>query len=106
MVLISYKRNNIVYKQNDNIDKLYIIKKGSFKVFKEIKINNNENSYKIDLIKKFESRKQKYEICIISEGETFGEEELLTGEKRKFTIICDSEEAEVYSLDEIVINIF
>ncbi len=76
-----YTNHQIVYREMDKPSELFIIKSGEFRLFKEIKDGN---------------RKPKImEIAILTEGEIFGEEDVLANKPRRFSAKCVSPKGEL-----------
>ena len=46
---------------------------------------------------------QKFEICILTAGDTFGEEEITNLKARQYTVICDQDDSELYFLGHMVV---
>ncbi|CAG9320925.1 unnamed protein product [Blepharisma stoltei] len=98
-----YKRKNIVYKQGDHADYVYIVKWGEFELFKKIglpvseKITYNKQGLQrkemINSPHKFEAK-----IAILATGEIFGDEEILNDTVRQCSCTCHSSIAEVLAI--------
>jgi len=99
----TFKRGNIVYNEDDEPDKMYIIKNGSFKVMKEIEIvrgDVDEITLDAKELKKDQKMKKIIDVALLGEKEIFGEDGLFTPEKRQYKIICSSLEAQVFEVNK------
>ena len=100
-----FNTGDIVYKENDEVDNLYMIIKGDFKLLKTEVIRHNETyssfmggSSQIDKqFKNLNSRKFKkdIQIAIIQNHQIFGEEFIFNLRNRKFTVRCESQSSQV-----------
>lgn len=46
---------------------------------------------------------QKFEICILTAGDTFGEEEITNMKNRQYTVLCDQDDSELYFIGHMVV---
>jgi len=102
--IISYGRNNLVYDEGDSSEKMYIVKKGTFKILKEVDVDvESKDKEEVKSLKKKLRTKKMLELAVIGEREVFGEEELLSSEKRKYRVVCDTVGGEIYEINNKVI---
>jgi len=114
----TYNFNDIIFKQNSEISKLYLIKKGQFILIynstKNKKINfdiehfikyqnySNEhfnNQRKYELTGKYVI-KNREKILMLTKGEFFGEIEMyLKCDKSFFDVVCNENNSEIISID-------
>jgi len=96
-----YKRGQVLYEEDDLPQKMYIVKSGSLKVFKQVIVpDENNKGGVLQKMKKNIPIKKSIELGIISEKGIIGEEELLQGCKRKYRLVCHSLEAEVCEINK------
>ncbi|MEJ2054879.1 MAG: cyclic nucleotide-binding domain-containing protein [Calditrichaceae bacterium] len=82
LTLVSFKRNNVIIKEGDQGNCLYLIKNGRVRVVSTIEPDNEE------II-----------LSYLEDGDYFGEMALITGEPRSATVIAESD-IELYKLDK------
>ncbi|KAL4469792.1 hypothetical protein ABPG72_022112 [Tetrahymena utriculariae] len=87
-------KNNYVFKENDDIHAIYVIKKGDFSIYKSFDWDQKQNNQ--IYLKKASFYKQ-VKLSVMVEGQIFGEEDLVQGrQNRSYTAICDSSDGELY----------
>lgn len=52
-------KGEVLFKENEDFSKLYIVKEGVFEIYKEFKINTEESTIKYELLKISKSKIQK-----------------------------------------------
>ena len=88
-----FSRNQIVYKENDIAESVYIVKSGEFELSKNsIELKNQDSFYKYKASKATKSSKRSIipKIALLGKGEIFGDEEILKSLPRAFTCTCAS----------------
>ncbi|EAR88978.2 cyclic nucleotide-binding domain protein (macronuclear) [Tetrahymena thermophila SB210] len=96
----SYQRGDVIYREGDESDKLYIIREGEFKVSKKFeynldeakinKLNNNEKMSKVKIL----------DIGLIGKFQSLGEEEFFVGIQREVTVTCVSKDAVIMAINK------
>ncbi|EAS02700.2 cyclic nucleotide-binding domain protein (macronuclear) [Tetrahymena thermophila SB210] len=87
-------KNNYVFKENDDIHAIYVIKKGDFSIYKSFDWDQKQSNQ--IYLKKASFCKQ-VKLSVMVEGQIFGEEDLVQGKQnRSYTAICDSSDGELY----------
>ncbi|KRX03510.1 Cyclic nucleotide-binding protein [Pseudocohnilembus persalinus] len=124
------KKKEAIFLEGDYPIAAYIIKKGTFSLYKELmnigevqnngvediqkdnqnKFLNKKNNIIYKCVKVIEKQMQniriKYieqftnflQICEIINGEIFGQEDIIDNSCRSYSIVCESEEAEIYKI--------
>jgi len=101
--IVAHKRGEVLFDEGEDPKKMYIIKKGEFKLMKTIDLENpEENIYNTAITKmlKRTTAKKLADVAILGEKEIFGEEELIYNKKRLFRAVCHSREAEAYEVNK------
>lgn len=85
-------RKQIIYKQGDNADSVYIIREGEFLMTLDVEI----------FVEGLRTEKviKTMDLTILNSGNLFGEEEIMEKTKRKFAVICVSHSAILYVLSK------
>lgn len=86
------KKRQIIYKEGEVADEVYLIQHGEFSLFKKftISLRSEKNFPEKSPLKERKISKQN-PIAILSKGTMFGEEEITSGEEtRQSTCICNS----------------
>ncbi|KAL4441905.1 hypothetical protein ABPG74_003656 [Tetrahymena malaccensis] len=87
-------KNNYVFKENDDIHAIYVIKKGDFSIYKSFDWDQKQSN---QIYLKKPSFYKQVKLSVMVEGQIFGEEDLVQGKQnRSYTAICDSSEGELY----------
>ena len=91
-------RKQVIYRRGDDPHSVYIIREGEFLMTIDIEIPNKElgvedkNGIKKDYIVKT------MELTLMRPGHIFGNEEMMEKQKRKTTVICNSQSVVLYVL--------
>ncbi|CAD8056497.1 unnamed protein product [Paramecium primaurelia] len=92
----------IIYKENENANHIYLLKSGEVELSKFIDLNQSSSNNSI--MKKFftrnEQKLEKVRTSIITAGQIFGHEEVLAGIKREYRAICVSQNVSYFVLDK------
>ncbi|KAL4463231.1 hypothetical protein ABPG74_007232 [Tetrahymena malaccensis] len=96
----SYQRGDVIYREGEESDKLYIIREGEFKISKKFeynldevkvnKLNNNEKMKKVKVL----------DIGLIGKFQSLGEEEFFVGIQREVTVTCVSKDAVIMAINK------
>ena len=104
-----YIRNQLVYKQGDPSDYVYIVKSGEFKLEREVPIKHEKQiaidkygRHKQETNKERQAATIKAEIAIIGEGEVIGDSDVMRGTHRTHHCKCYSRNAEVLAISKTV----
>ena len=73
----------------------------NFKLIKTIDVREKDNDINLQIAY---AKLQKFEICILTAGDTFGEEEILNKKERQYTVICDQDDSELYVIGHMVVS--
>lgn len=98
---------DVVYKEGDKAERVFLIKKGEISLnkasFVEKKLGN-VNDFKGNLHWKAKVLRKSRGIAVgvLRKGDYFGDDEVLNAENRKFTAVCASSKATVFSIDKTV----
>ncbi|KAL4441731.1 hypothetical protein ABPG74_008728 [Tetrahymena malaccensis] len=97
MSVEKYKLGQVVFDEDSQRDKIYMVKSGEFKLIKAIIFQNKSQENQALSMK----IRQSIEICKLKTGDIFGEEiNLVDGfPKRVFKAICSSSKSEVYAFN-------
>ena len=108
-----------IYREGDSADYVYLIKKGEIeltrsKLNKEIDVNHSHYKSKTELkLSKLQFRpnhsnlqtvNEKTAVAILRIGDYFGEEEVISPQKRMYSAVCVSSKAILYSITKQVIK--
>ncbi|EWS74058.1 cyclic nucleotide-binding domain protein (macronuclear) [Tetrahymena thermophila SB210] len=98
MQVEKFKLGQVVFDEDSQRDKIYMVKQGEFKLMKAIIFQNKSQENQVPLSLKI---RQSIEICKLKVGDIFGEEiNLVDGfPKRVFKAICSSSKSEVYAFN-------
>lgn len=102
----TFKRKQMIYKEGDSAENVYIIRKGEIELCRDIEVTR-KNLIKIDAhgrpMPRIKSRKKKIyaNLAIRAEGEIVGDEEVLLDIPRLTSCICYSEFAVVYVISKL-----
>ena len=106
---VKYIRNQLVYKQGDPSDYVYIVKSGEFKLEREVPIKHEKQividkygRHKQETNKERQPATIKAEIAIIGEGEVIGDSDVMKGTNRTHHCKCYSRNAEVLAISKTV----
>lgn len=97
-------KNNVIYREGDNAEYVYIIRTGEFKFFKRLVMRKSASTSLIgrqilaDRLRKNEVLTAP--IVILGNGEIFGEEEVMKECNRDMTCICASNEASILMISK------
>ncbi|KAL4482469.1 hypothetical protein ABPG72_001445 [Tetrahymena utriculariae] len=96
----NYQRGDVIYREGEESDKLYIIREGEFKISKKFeynldevkvnKLNNNEKMKKVKVL----------DIGLIGKFQSLGEEEFFEGIQREVTVTCVSKDAVIMAINK------
>ncbi|KAL4479216.1 hypothetical protein ABPG72_011428 [Tetrahymena utriculariae] len=97
--IIPYKKGDVIVKEGERSDKIYVVREGEFKVSRTayIKIEADATSQLNVNQKKKESIV--VDLGILGPNQSFGEEEFFTQEKRKVNVVCLSRTGELMILN-------
>lgn len=103
-----YVRNQIIYREGETADEVFVVKEGEFKFNKKIQIQpqsdlKNKNK-KTNIINK-QNQVHLNDVCILARGEIFGEDEVIEDKRRNFTCICHSIVGSLYVVSKAVRDI-
>lgn len=90
---VSYSKDAVIYRQNEESNRIFIIKEGEVelaKIYKEEEVKKSVETMKIK-----HSKKQKFSIGKLGAGETFGEEEIFLEKPRLCMAIVSSLKAKI-----------
>ncbi|CAG9331801.1 CNBD2_16 [Blepharisma stoltei] len=97
----SLVRNDILYKQGDESEYVYIVKQGTLELIKEISLIHQEKSPSyhesghLRIEPSFSPRRHRARVALLEVGEMIGDEEALTDSAMHFTCKCFSSVAEI-----------
>ncbi|EWS72675.1 cyclic nucleotide-binding domain protein (macronuclear) [Tetrahymena thermophila SB210] len=97
--IIPFKKGDVIVKEGEKSDKIYVVREGEFKVSRTayIKIEADATSQLNVNQKKKESIV--VDLGILGPNQSFGEEEFFTQEKRKVNVVCLSRTGELMILN-------
>lgn len=92
-----FNKSEVVYRQKDEPTEFYIIKSGEFSIWTDVSgINAPQRNLPYSLnLPKLKKGNQKiplsrsYKIAILTSHGSFGEEEIISQEPRKYKVICE-----------------
>jgi CRP-like cAMP-binding protein len=103
----TFTKGQYVYKQNDPVNSVYIIKKGDFKVVKTVLedygdkkflFNNETLKFRSETKKKL----KRLDLVLVSETEILGAEDIFASNQfRQYSCMCNSALAEVLSISKV-----
>ena len=102
-----YVRNQIIYREGETADEVFVVKEGEFKFSKKIQIQPQselKNKNKKTTINK-QNQVHLNDVCILARGEIFGEDEVIEDKRRNLTCICHSIVGSLYVVSKAVRNI-
>jgi CRP-like cAMP-binding protein len=92
------QRGDILFKEGDEPEFVYIVKKGEIRINKEFQA---PEIFNFEVPKTFDRTKQpkkKVDLVILGEGEMFGDEEVVNNTRREGTAYCNSLHAEIFKI--------
>ncbi|CAD8098682.1 unnamed protein product [Paramecium sonneborni] len=98
-----YKMFDVIYKEHQPSNKIYIVKNGEIEISQNIEVGTLVTENSLTIQKFFKKNDKKYERVrtgIITLGLIFGHEEVIKGVVREHRAICLSQKAQVFSLDK------
>ncbi|CAG9331925.1 unnamed protein product [Blepharisma stoltei] len=103
---ISFKRNQVIYRENDSPKDVYIITKGEVELYRKVSIelpimDTKSNQYGRPKFIKKKSKFQQARLAIKSKGEFVGHEEIIKGTNRLTSCKCYSETVEMLSISKL-----
>lgn len=101
---ISY--GEIIYKQGDLATTVFLIKKGEISLHKSTPISQDTHKEIQHFNSKIHQKSHNIAVGLLRKGDYFGEEEVLSGERRKFTTICVSSKATIFHITKQVFSFF
>lgn len=97
------KIKQVIYKQFDEPDALYLVKTGEVKLLMEDHPENVQIGKSSDL--KSSARGGDLKVCLLTDGQFFGEEVLLDLKQRKFTAICSMSKTILFKISKANLDI-
>ncbi|CAD8180976.1 unnamed protein product [Paramecium octaurelia] len=98
-----YKMFDVIYKENQPSNKIYIVKNGEIEISQSIEVGTLVTETNLTIQKFFKKNDKKYERVrtgIITSGLIFGHEEVIRDVVREHKAVCLSQKAQVFSLDK------
>lgn len=92
-----YTRKQIVFSAGDQAIEIYFITQGEFQLMQPLRFPGPLNS-----LRQQGSLSMLAEVSVLTEGQCFGEEEVLDGRLREFTCVCKSEKGSLLVLTKDV----
>jgi CRP-like cAMP-binding protein len=104
------KINEIIYKENDEASNIYLVKEGEIEISKNLEINLRSPTEAESLLinftkenmKKYNCKYKQIRQALITQGQVFGQEEILNKTKRLSMAICVSDKVKIFILDKEV----
>lgn len=99
-----FVRNQVVYKEGEPAEEVYVVKEGEFKFNKKIQvqpIQKFKTRSKLSSITK-QNPVHLNDVCILGKGEIFGEDEVIEDKKRNFSCVCHSISAALFVISKAV----
>jgi CRP-like cAMP-binding protein len=103
-----YVRNQIIYREGETADDVFVVNEGEFKFNKKIQIrpqSDLKNKSKQKNLMNKQNQVHLNDVCILSRGEIFGEDEVIEDKRRNFTCVCHSIVGSLYVISKAVRNI-
>ncbi|KAL4469425.1 hypothetical protein ABPG74_004678 [Tetrahymena malaccensis] len=96
-----FKRGQIIYNQNEEINGCYLITQGEVEIVKELKMVPPENHIEKYAYRQIQPNVQRHTLACIPVGQYIGEEELLLNQDyRNSSAICNSYDCKVYFIEK------
>ncbi|EAR88615.1 cyclic nucleotide-binding domain protein (macronuclear) [Tetrahymena thermophila SB210] len=96
-----FKRGQVIYNQNEEINGCYLITQGEIEIVKELKMVPPENHIEKYAYRQIQPNVQRHSLACVSVGQYIGEEELLLSQDyRNSSAICNSYECKVYFIEK------
>ncbi|CAK85842.1 unnamed protein product (macronuclear) [Paramecium tetraurelia] len=98
-----YKMFDVIYKENQPSNKIYIVQNGEIEISQSIEVGTLVTENNLTIQKFFKKNDKKYERVrtgIITSGLIFGHEEVIRDVVREHKAVCLSQKAQVFSLDK------
>ncbi|CAK74478.1 unnamed protein product (macronuclear) [Paramecium tetraurelia] len=98
-----YKMFDVIYKENQPSNKIYIVKNGEIEISQNIEVGTLVTENNLTIQRFFKKNDKKYERVrtgVITSGLIFGHEEVIKDVVREHRAVCLSLKAQVFSLDK------
>ncbi|CAG9329582.1 unnamed protein product [Blepharisma stoltei] len=89
----NYIKNQVVYREGEDADSVYLIRQGEFAFYKRITVERGLSRYPKEIKSLNKDYSHQSQISILGVGELFGEEDVLNNNVRSSTCICISPSA-------------
>lgn len=95
---------DVVYKEGDKADRVFLIKKGEISLNKACFLQKNQGNHTANSHWKEKVLRKSRGIAVglLRKGDYFGEDEVLSAETRRFTAFCASSKATVFFIEKTV----